>query len=113
MIEKDEPEDNLSVPITREASLFVDPPAAKLTSLPCVVRPSNWMAWKSKLVPDAVFSIVMSSPVVSVKRTLFEEYVVAVTPVVGVIAFIFVIASDTLELLMEKLLVEVPFKEIV
>ena len=52
----------------------------------------------------------MSSPVVSVKRTLFEEYVVAVTPVVGVIAFIFVIASDTLELLMEKLLVEVPFK---
>ena len=65
-VENDEPDDNLNVPITREASLLLIS-APKLTSLPCVVRPSNWMAWKSKLVPDAVFSIVMSSPVVSVK----------------------------------------------
>ena len=60
-----------------------------------------------------LFSTVISSPSASCKRTLFELVAIAVTPVELVTRFILETASLTLELLMAKALVVVPFIETV
>ena len=73
--------------------------ACKETALPCVVTPSYFTAWTVRELPLLSFSMVISPPSGSFNKTLKSLVADAVTPVVGVSAFIAVTAALTLVLL--------------
>ena len=75
----------------------VPPEAKRLSSPPAkaVVLPSFSTAATNSVVCALVFSIVMSSPLLSDRSTLPSVVAAAITPVLAVIALIFVTASVT------------------